>query len=970
MKKQSSLIQAVLSSSIFLTFFISSSSNCVAFTPVVDGGNSTTTPSASGYNFDSGGTQTFNISHNDAITNTGGVSFDHNPATGVATLNFQGSANVSGSMGDYPTLRSINLINLNTNNQANAEVRVQTGNIVSGTVNFNNDAALVLEQDGQIARINITTSTANSGVVQFLEGGKIGGTTGTSIMPIKKLDFVNQSGGRVLTLRRTLNANDVAIASDGLLIVQDGIALTNQVNFTGDGTLQILDAINGTITNGMVTQNHQQGNLLFSGNSTFSSDLGQNTKSLNTISVGATGAEVQLAAKQIYAKNMTFIGDGKLTLNGIGPINVFAAINPSLNNQGEINITATNAVTFKIASGQTQTIRLFTASSDAVIEADFKATQTNITNGKTLNINKNIKFESAIDGAAPGVGSVVYDGVNSSYGEMGATRSLALVSMNGTSGIFTLQNNIRATQTTVNNQQVLLLDNAANHSITGNLILNNTAQLIIPIGKTLQLLGTGNVSLNNNTMLHYDMADKVTGLVPAIISTGRMTLSAGSKINLISAPKIAAVPFGKTTITLIRDSSGAVPVEPILIGGENCLFLNTKISTSASELNLELIRTPIKEITMQPHLLGISSVFDNIIGQSGLSGELLGLSQQLDNINDLTKFRDQLASVTPIVDSSTSQTVQTTQQDVFGLVAQRMDDIRAQNHWSSEGYAAGYINKKYHGAWVKGFANYSEQDSRDLINGFDATTKGLAIGGDTFISERSLIGLSLAFASSRIHHDLNQARTEIEYYQGSIYGDVNLSNPMFINWMVAATYLNYDQNRTIRLNNASVPVKADYHGWQYGARTEIGYAFGKLSFHTVPTLALTYSHLGIEEYTERGAGTASQKVSPSAQDNLQAEFGVKLVNNIVAHELLTQPELHAKIRYELFENQQKTSSQFVSIGPSYDTIGYFPTKESYNAGTSLTIFGEGGFVFSVSYDYDFRNDYRAHTGFVRLRYEW
>lgn len=959
-----------MSSSIFLTFFIPSSTCWAVFTPVVDGSDSTTTASAGGYNFSSGGVQTFNITHTHVITNTGGVSFDHNPATGVATLNFQGTATVSGSIGDYGNSRSINLVNLNTNNNINAEIRIASGNLLSGTSNFNHDGTLVLEQDGQIIKSNIATSAANTGIVQFLEGGEIIGTVGTGGAPLKKLDFVNNSGGKTLTLHHASTIRDIAIAGDGVLIIQDDLTTTNQVNFIGDGTLRLEDTIDASITNGMITQNHHQGNLVFAGSSIFTGNLGQNTKNLNTLSVGVTGTEVQLSTQQIFADHILFSGNGKLTLNGAGPVDVYAGINPLAGNEGEVNIAATNPVTFRTASGQTQIIRLLTATGDGVIDADFKATQTNITNGKTLTIHTNKKFESAVDGSVAGVGSIVFEGTNSSYAEIGGARSLALVNINGSSGTLTLKNNIRATQTQVNNQQILAIDNAANHSITGNLALNNTAQLVVPIGKTLQLLGTGNVNLGNNTTLHYDMADKIIGLAPAISSTGTITLAAGSKINLVAAPKIAAVPFGRTVITLTQDSSGVTPTEPILIGAENNLFLKTKLTASANKLSLELNRTPMKDITMQPHLVGVSSVFDNIIGQSAVSGELLGLLQQLDSFSDLVDFRSELASVTPIIDTSTSQTVQTTQQDVFGLVTQRMDDIRAQNHGSSGGYAAGYINKKFHGAWVKGFANYSEQDARDLINGFDATTKGLAIGGDTFVTERCLTGLSLAFASSRIHHDLNQARTEIEYYQGSIYGDINLSNPMFINWMVAATYLNYDQNRTLRLNNASVPVKADYHGWQYGARAELGYVFGKLSFHSVPTIALTYSHLNIEEYTERGAGTANQKVSPSPQDNLQAEFGVKLVNNIVVDPVLTQPEVHAKIRYELFDVQQKTSSQFVSIGPVYDTIGYLPTKESYNAGASLTIFGEGGVAFSVSYDYDFRNDYRAHTGFVRLRYEW
>lgn len=958
-----------MSSSIFLSFFTFSSLGWAVFTPVIDGTTSNATPSTGGYNFSSGGTERFNISNNATIPNTGGVSFDRNPATGAATLNIHGSAIISGGIGDAINARSINLLNLNIHNHTNALIQLQAGNHLVGSTTFFRDATLALQQDGQIFESNIFTNTINTGTVQFFEGGQVIGTIGSGT-DLKKLDFLNQSGGKTLTLNNTINAQDIAIANDGLLIAKDRVTISNQVTFSGNGLLQFNDGVDARVLNDIVTQNTRQGNVLFSGNHTFWSNLGRNTAILNTIAGGATGAELFLRSNQIFAQHLNFLGNGKLTFNSIGSADIYAAINPSLPNQGEINIVSNDTVTFRQPSGQIQTIRLLTVAGNTVLDADFKVAQTNITGGKHLIITENKKFESPVDGALAGAGELIFQGKNTSYDTIGNARRLASVTITGPQELFILKHDINAAQTTVNNQSILVINKTARPNIIGNLTLNDTAQLVISEGNTLWMLGTGNVNLNDKTTLHYYMADQITGSAPGIVANGTISLGATSKINLLKAPKMSALPIGKTLITLTQDHSGVNPPIPLLEGGYNSLFLKTKLSSALNTLNLEFTREAIKEMTMQPHLLGISSVFDSIIGQPTLSGELLGLTQQLDNFNDLTSFRGELASVTPIIDSSSTQTVQTTQQEVFGLIEQRMDDIRAQNTWPSGGYTAGYINKRYHGAWIKGFANYAEQDGRDLINGFDATTKGLAIGGDTFVTDRCLAGLSLAFASSRIHHELNHARTEIEYYQGSIYGDVNLSNPMFINWMAAATYLNYDQNRTIRLNNTSVPVKADYHGWQYGARAELGYAFGKLSFHTVPTIALTYSHLNIEEYIERGAGSANQKVSPSPQDNLQAEFGVKLVNNIVVDPVLTQPEVHAKVRYDLFDVKQKTSSQFISIGPAYDTVGYLPTKESYNAGASLTVFGENGFVFSVSYDYDFKNDYRAHTGFVRLRYEW
>ncbi len=938
-------------------------------TPVVDGSDSTVTPAGAGYNFAGGGIASFNIVHNDAITNTAGVSFDHNPFPGGAvTLNFLGSSIVSGSIGDYGNTRSINFINLNTANNLNAEILVQAGNILAGTLEIQHDSTLIFQTNGQIAKTNITTNAINTGTVRFLEGGEIIGQTGAALAPLGKLDFLNQSGGKSLTLDNPIYVNNVVIGGDGHLITKDHMTVANQINFTGDGLLTLNAAINGTVTNGIVTQNHQQGNLTFVGNSTFVGNLGQNTKSLNTVTAGATGTEVQISASQIYAKGITLSGDGTLTFNGAGPTHIFAPINPAVNNQGEIKTAATNAVTFGQAVGQTNPIRLFTVSGDAVIDADFKATQTKIAN-KTLTVNAGKKCESIIDGSGVSIGHLVFNDTNTSYGTIGGTRSLASVTFTGAGGsIFTLQHNIAAAQVNINQQETLLIDNAINHSITGNLLVNNNAQLTVPFGKTLQMLGaSANVTFNADTTLNYHMANGVTGLAPALTATGTVAFNATSIVNLVDAPKVAAVPFGQTSVNLIQDASGAVLNIPILTGEGHNLFMTTALSTQAGQLNLVFNRTHMAEITMQPHLIGVSKLFDQIGGQAGVSGQLLTLLNQLDNFTDLNTFRTELASVTPIVDTAINETAQTTQQDVFGLFTQRIEELRAENQ---TGYNAGYINQKDKGAWVKLFVNHSEQDPKDFINGFNSTTTGFALGGDLMLTDRCLIGLGFAYANSMINHDLNEAKTDINYYQASVYGGVNMTNPWFMNWMAAATYLDYHQKRTIKFSGLTLPVRADYPGWQYGARAELGYAFGKLSFHTLPTLALTYSHLDIKSYTETGAGTANQTVSHSAQNHLQAELGVKFVNNFVLGNMLMQPEAHLKARYEILDDKQQINSQFISIGPAYDTVGYTPTRESYNAGTSLTLFGEGGLAFSVSYDYDFKNDYCSHTGFVRLRYEW
>ena len=968
----------------------------MAFTPVVDNSNSTATPDNNqGYNFDGNAAdQTFNISHNgNVIGNTGGISFDRNPAgLGVATLNFEGSATVSGSIGNTgsaPT-RSINILNLNTNNQPNAQIIIQTGDILAGAINFTQDALLRLDSDLQTITSNIATNLENTGSIQFTEGGATIGAIGLAT-PLKALNFLNQSGNKTLTLNNTVQVYDVSLGgNDGTVLVKDNLSAKAQMQFTGNNSLlQFEDGKNGTATNGVITQTDQQGKIDFLGTSTFTGNLGEKLKSLARVSGGAAAAKTLTlqGADTIYVKNMILSGDGTLLLNANNAnMAVYAAIDSEVNNnQGEVKVLSNNnnIVHFKNPAGQTHALRLLTISGNTEIEADFLVQNTQISNAKTLTIYSKQKINSLIDGDQPlgSAGTLIFKDSNTTYADIGSVKKLQEVHFTGLSGsVFELQHNIKALTTRLQNNEILAIaQNLLNPvQINGNLNLEDQSQLTVPYGQTLALTGTGNLLLSNQTALNYQMNHSVKGLAPALTSTGKATLEPASQINLINPPVVAAIPIGQTRIVLIQDNSGAAPAIPILNFAENSLLLSTKLSAETNSLNLVFNRKAMAELNPQAHWVGVGEIFDDIAGQPNVSGELLSLIQQLDGFSklNLNGFRADLSSVTPIIDSASTQMAQTTQQDVFGLFTQRIDDLRAYYQFkpsdpsNPSGYNAGFLNQRKRATWLKLFANYREQDAHDFINGFEGATTGIALGADYLLTDSSLLGVGLAYANSNIHHDLNQAKTTLNYYQASLYGGVNLSNPWFVNWMAAATYLEYEQNRRLKFNQINLPIQASYPGWQYGARAEAGYAFGKLSFHTIPLFALSYSYLSTKAYTETGAGTANQHVSAATQHNLQAEFGVKLANNWVIEDRLTQPEVHATVRYDIVAPKQSISSQFIGAGPVYQTIGYQPTRESYNIGVSFTLFGEGAYIFSVSYDYDFKNNYRAHSGFIRLRYEW
>ncbi|MGD9591365.1 MAG: hypothetical protein AB7V32_02470, partial [Candidatus Berkiella sp.] len=85
---------------------------------------------------------------------------------------------------------------------------------------------------------------------------------------------------------------------------------------------------------------------------------------------------------------------------------------------------------------------------------------------------------------------------------------------------------------------------------------------------------------------------------------------------------------------------------------------------------------------------------------------------------------------------------------------------------------------------------------------------------------------------------------------------------------------------------------------------------------------------------------------------------------------LLQSEVHAMGFYDFINDRVQTTSQFTGAGPSFNTIGFKPVRDSYNVGASLTLFSHYHFNLSGEYDFNFKQDYRAHSGFFRVRYEF
>jgi hypothetical protein len=85
---------------------------------------------------------------------------------------------------------------------------------------------------------------------------------------------------------------------------------------------------------------------------------------------------------------------------------------------------------------------------------------------------------------------------------------------------------------------------------------------------------------------------------------------------------------------------------------------------------------------------------------------------------------------------------------------------------------------------------------------------------------------------------------------------------------------------------------------------------------------------------------------------------------------LLQAEVHAMAFYDAFNDRMQTTSQFIGAGPSFTTLGFTPARASVNLGASLILFNMFNYIFTGEYDFNAKEDYKSHAGFLRMRYEF
>jgi uncharacterized protein with beta-barrel porin domain len=353
---------------------------------------------------------------------------------------------------------------------------------------------------------------------------------------------------------------------------------------------------------------------------------------------------------------------------------------------------------------------------------------------------------------------------------------------------------------------------------------------------------------------------------------------------------------------------------------------------------------------------------------------MLTVMGALDTLSD-AQIAAALDTMVPEVDAGVINTTTTVLNNFVGVATDRLESVRTAAGAAAPaqtGVATG-DDDQLNGIWAKGYGSYQTQGTREGIRGYDSWNAGTALGADHMFSDCFTLGISGGYAYGDVDSDVNNANTNINSAQTTIYGGYQDKElPYFIDAAGVFAYNWYNGRRDINVGGVIVnTAKAEYGGQQYGVYLGGGYKFDiTKNIEFTPLLSLQWNHLRLNSYTETGAGALNLSVANQNYDQLQSGVGAGIASPIKLKWGTFTPEVHGKWFYDFMGDAMIVTSTFTGGGASFNANGAKPANNSFNAGGQLAFDFKNNVSLIADCDTEMADEFFGIYGAVTVRYSF
>jgi outer membrane autotransporter protein len=498
-----------------------------------------------------------------------------------------------------------------------------------------------------------------------------------------------------------------------------------------------------------------------------------------------------------------------------------------------------------------------------------------------------------------------------------------------------------------------------------NIRMNNAARFYVGTNETAGHLELGkahtsidgNIYVAGNSSLGMSLSSATDANKAVLDVTGNAKFAEGSQIKL--AAKSSDFSAQGTTYTLVQantltNEGLSVVSSSALLNVDSFAVNGTSIRSTVTAKGADEVATDIADNGASGNAQAAIQLFSPLMAALGTNNPNDPVFLAFANANEaqLAKLAEQLA---PETNGGATQAATSGQNLISNVTGNRTSSVR---QGSSSGDALTET-----GTWVQALYSDANQDLRDGITGYNAYSRGFAVGADGKLNEQLTLGLAYSFLNTDVNSN-NGNTTEVDGHAFTLYGGFEQGN-YFIDGSLTYGLNDNASQRHI----AGTTAKGDYDSNLLGVNLVGGYSYhigNELLIE--PRLAARYSMVDIDGFTEKGS-SATLKVKDQRYEVLDLGAGVRVAANYPLGQGTIEPQAKLMAYHDFAADQVSSTSTFVLGGTPFATTGAKPARNSYEAGVGVD-YRLGAMTVGASYDYLAKSDFNADTFTAKVRYDF
>jgi outer membrane lipase/esterase len=180
----------------------------------------------------------------------------------------------------------------------------------------------------------------------------------------------------------------------------------------------------------------------------------------------------------------------------------------------------------------------------------------------------------------------------------------------------------------------------------------------------------------------------------------------------------------------------------------------------------------------------------------------------------------------------------------------------------------------------------------------------------------------------------------------------------------------FNLERNIAFGGINRTAKSAPAGHQLNVYAETGYDLKAGRLVVTPVLSLAYSSLGVNGYTESGAGSLNLKVSPQQADSMQSGVGVKVAAPLQVGSAKVVPQVCATYQHEFADGSRVIDARLSQGSSALAFQTDPPGKDFAVVGGNVTVYARKNLGLQVNYNTEVgRQRATAHMINAGLRWE-